>query len=124
MTTTSEDLQGAVKTGEYLDEQPVPQMPILERGKFYDSIAPNGEKVIVMLEGTWIDFGTNVQTLRQALSNAAKKLKEAEIGEKILLARLADVQNRLDNLRAIRRDEKRPEVEAALGMSPNQATQG
>lgn len=123
---TEPTLEQVVEAGRVLDEQPVPpreQFPVLERGKVYESVGPNGEKVNIMTEETWTDFGTNMQSLRQAVSHLSKKVKENEIGEKILLARLTDVQNRLENLRAIRREEKRPEVEAALGITP-QATEG
>jgi hypothetical protein len=55
-----------------------------------------------------------MQSLRQAVSHLSRKLKEAEISEKVLLARLADRETRLENLRAVRRAEKRPEVEALI----------
>lgn len=108
------------------EDQPVPpaQPPQLERGKVYESVGPNGEVVMVMTTETWTDFGTNMQSLRQAVSHLSKKVKENEIGEKILLARLTDVQNRLENLRAIRREEKRPEIEAVLGVNSTPSTQG
>jgi hypothetical protein len=93
---------------------PQPEFPVLERGKVYESIGPKGEKVNIMTDETWTDFGTNMQTLRQALSHTARMLKEAQINEKVLLARLADRETRLENLRAVRRAEKRPEVEALI----------
>lgn len=111
---------------EITEDQPVPpaQPSQLERGKVYESLGPNGEPVVIMTNDTWLDFGTNMQSLRQAVSNLSRKNKEYEIGEKVLLARLTDVQNRLENLRAIRREEKRPEIEAVLGVNSTPSTQG
>lgn len=121
---TEPTLEQVVGAGRVLDEQPVPpreQFPVLERGKVYESVGPNGEKVNIMTEETWTDFGTNMQTLRQAVSHLNRQLKEAHINERVLLARLTDRETRLENLRAVRRAEKRPEVEAMIS-SPNEST--
>jgi hypothetical protein len=104
---------GGVSPHGYCAEH-APASPGPERGKVYDSMGPNGEKLVIMTNDTWTDFGTNMQSLRQAVSHLSRKLKEAEISEKVLLARLADRETRLENLRAVRRAEKRPEVEALI----------
>lgn len=99
------------------DPAPVPP-PQMERGKFYDSLGPSGESIVVMLHDTWLDFGTNYETARSIIRNLTRQLGEAKAGEKAAISRLADVQTRLDNLRAVRRAEKRPEVEKMLGVTP------
>lgn len=110
------DIKDVVSAGAYLDEQPVPSnepvVPALERGKVYESLGPRQEKIMLMTEETWTDFGTNMASLRQALSHMTRKLKEAETDKEVAMRRLTDVTTRLENLRAIRREEKRPEVEA------------
>lgn len=106
-------------------EQPKPT-PMVD-GKYYETSTPTGDKMIVMTEKTWLDFGTNFETARQMIKNLTRKLGEAQAGERSALVRLADVQTRLDNLRAVRRAEKRPEVEAglsAIGITPNDTLQG
>lgn len=106
------------------EDQPKLAPPVLEREKVYESTGPQGEPVVIMLAETWADFGTNVASMRQIISNLSRKLEEAKVSEKVLLARLTDTMTRLDNLRAVRRAEKRPEVEAALGVTSTQATEG
>lgn len=102
--------------------QPAPQ---LERGKVYESLGPNGEKIVIMTPETWEDMGTGMASVRQALSNQSRLLQESKAENKILLTRLSNVTDRLENLRAVRRAEKRPEVEAALNnLSDNPYTQG
>lgn len=100
---------------------PVEPTP-MQDGKYYETLTPDGKKMIVMTEKTWTDFGTNFESARQIIKNLTRQLGEAKAGEKAAISRLADTQTRLDNLRAVRRAEKRPEVEAqlgALGIDPN-----
>jgi len=73
-------------------------------------------RIIVMSEESWGDFGTMLQSLREVAKNQDKRIKEllAEAGGRERV--LADTMQRLDNLRAVRRAEKRPEVEADMNL--------
>lgn len=86
----------------------------LQRGQAYDTTGPNDEPCILMTKDTWVDFGTYVQSIKNVAGKQDSRIKEQNASEKILLARLTDLQARMDNLRAIRRAEKRPEIEALL----------
>lgn len=107
------------------EDQPVPEL-VMERGKVYQS-NPNPEsgapQMVFMTMETWTDTGTYMQSLKNIAASQDKRIKDQNESEKILLARLTDVQNRLDNLRAVRREEKRPEIEALLEMPINTKAQ-
>jgi hypothetical protein len=94
--------------------QPAPQAPNIERGKVYESLGPNGENIVLMTNETWVDFGTNVESIRQIARNRDRLLHEEKGKTASLEIQLADARRRLENLRAIRRQEKRPEVERAV----------
>jgi hypothetical protein len=73
-------------------------------------------RIIVMSEESWGDFGTKMETARQILKAQDQKIKTM-IAEGNARDRVnADLLSRLDALRAIRRAEKRPEVEADLNL--------
>lgn len=81
----------------------------IELGKTYDSTGPDGEPIVIMLKETWTNLGTYIESQRQIMSNQDKRLKDVlEINE--------EISRRLENLRAIRREEKRPEVESFLNI--------
>lgn len=93
-------------------DQPAPAK--LEHGNVYSSKGPSGEDVVIMLLDTWTDFGTNLESLRAIARKQDTNLKEVK-AENTMLAKLAaDDRMRLENLRAVRRAEKRSEIEALL----------
>ena len=86
------------------------------KGKVYVMDTSVEQRIIVMSEESWGDFGTMLQSLREIAKNQDKRIKEllAEAGGRERV--LADTMQRLDNLRAVRRAEKRPEVEADMNL--------
>lgn len=88
--------------------------PPMERGKVYESTGPRKERIAIMTFESWEDMGTGIETLRQALSNQKRLKDEAINNYEVAMRRLTDVTTRLENLRAVRRAEKRPEVEQEL----------
>lgn len=92
-------------------------MPPIERGKVYESLGPRGEKLVLMTDETWVDMGTNIESIRQFARNRDRLLNEEKGNSASLEIQLADARRRLENLRAIRRAEKRPEVEKAFNMT-------
>ena len=99
-----------------------PEQPVstLERGKVYDSLGPNGEKISIMLYETWVDFGTNYETLRAIAKKQDQNLREVKAENTMLAKIAADDRTRLENLRAVRRAEKRPEIEALIDLPTDQ----
>lgn len=91
-----------------------PAAPTMERGQVYDSTGPNAEKIVVMTHETWTDFGTYLESLRSIARKQDTNLKEVKAENAVLVKLAADDRTRLDNLRAVRRAEKRPEIEALM----------
>ena len=89
-----------------------------ENGKYYETTGPSGEKCVIMTEATWLNYGTLLQSFRNIASNQDRRIKELLAENKILTAQHVDTRNRLENLRAVRRAEKRPEVEAMIDFPP------
>lgn len=73
-------------------------------------------RIIVMSEESWGDFGTKMELARRVLKAQDDKIKQmiAENGARDKVN--ADLLSRLEALRAIRRAEKRPEVEKDLNL--------
>jgi hypothetical protein len=63
---------------------------------------------------TYMKQGTLIQSLRSVATNQDKRLKELLNQISVCQSQLKDAQERLDNLRKVRRAEMRPEVEAGL----------
>lgn len=86
------------------------------KDKVYVMDTAHDQRIIIMSEESWADFGTNLQSLRGIAAAQDKRIKEllAESGARERV--LADTMQRLDNLRAVRRAEKRPEVEAGMNI--------
>jgi hypothetical protein len=90
------------------------------KGKVYvmdHTYAPDQKcRIIVMSEDSWGDFGTKFEMARRVLKAQDDKIKtmiaEGNARERVN----ADLLSRLDALRAIRRAEKRPEIEADLNL--------
>jgi hypothetical protein len=73
-------------------------------------------RIIVMSEESWGDFGTKMETARQILRAQDTKIRTMAAEGAARDRVNADLLSRLDALRAIRRAEKRPEVEADLNL--------
>ena len=86
------------------------------KGRVYQLANPVNafQQVVVMSLETYIDTGTLIQSLRGVARDQDKRIKELLAGEQVWAARVAEIQNRLDNLRAVRRSELRPEIEQQL----------
>jgi hypothetical protein len=73
-------------------------------------------RIIAMSEASWGDFGTMMQTMRNILKSQDTKIKtmiaEGQARDRVN----ADLLSRLDALRAIRRAEKRIDVEADMNL--------
>lgn len=72
------------------------------------------QQLVIMSMETYVKQGTLIQSLRQMARNQDNRIKELLGENKVLVDMNARTQTKLDNLRAVRRAEKRPEVEAQL----------
>ncbi len=79
----------------------------IELGKVYDTSGPDNELCVIMLKETWVNLGTYIESQRKIMASQDKTLKDT-------IAANTDLSTRLGNLRAIRREEKRPEIEKEL----------
>jgi hypothetical protein len=95
------------------------------KGRVYQLANPMNafQQVVVMSLDTYVDTGTLIQSLRGVATEQDKRIKELLQGEQVWASRVADLQNRLDNLRAVRRSEMRPEIEQQLLDLPAQYRQ-
>lgn len=95
------------------------------RGKFYGITDPNplhyGDKLIVMSYDTWVDFGTlyeKTKEIGRAQDKSITELKATIAGlqtaNSTLAAHNRDLGERLENLREVRRAEKRVDIEREL----------
>lgn len=101
---------------EITEDQPAPQDWKMEANKVYQSVGPDGTEIAVMSWETWVNMNTGIESLRQALSNQSRLLKEREADYDAAVRRLADVTTRLENLRAVRREELRKDIEGQLNI--------
>lgn len=88
----------------------------MEQNKVYQSIGPDGTEIAVMSWETWINMNTGIESLRQALGNQSKLAAEKSAEYDAAVRRLADVTTRLENLRAVRREELRKDIEDQLNI--------
>lgn len=85
------------------------------KGKVY-VMDSHGERIIIMSEESWGEFGTRQETMRRLLKAQDDKIKTM-VAENAARDRVnADLLSRLDALRAIRRAEKRIDVEADMNL--------
>ena len=86
------------------------------KGRVYQLANPMNafQQIVVMSLDTYTDTGTLIQSLRGVARDQDKRIKELLEENKIWSARVAEALNRLDNLRAVRRSELRPEIEGQL----------
>ena len=88
------------------------------RGKYYRLPDPihAGDELVVMSMITWVDFGTDMETLRRGGVAASKQVQEL-IGEKQILAmQAADFKSRLEAVQEARRKEKRKAAYTETGV--------
>lgn len=79
----------------------------LERGQYYDTTGPIGEPCVIMTRETWLDYGTLVEKQRSTMQDQDKRIKE-------LLEEYQSLLQSHNNLRDVRRAEKRPDIEGSL----------
>jgi hypothetical protein len=90
------------------------------KGKVYQLANPASplQQICVMGMDTYMETGTLIasqqQMLAQMLAKQDARIKELLADEQVWSARVAEVTNKLENLRAVRRSEMRPEVEDGL----------
>lgn len=70
--------------------------------------------VVVMSKETWLNHGTSFETLRVIARKQTKKVMELTSQLAVEQLRLKDVTDRLENLRAVRRAEKRVDLEKEM----------
>lgn len=87
-----------------------------ERGKFYGVNDPvfQTEMLCVMTMETWTDVGTNIEQSKRVMAAQSKKIAELMATNQALAAQVNDATERLNNLRTVRRAEKRQELEGEL----------
>lgn len=101
---------------EITEDQPAPQNWKMEANKVYQSIGPDGTEIAVMSWDTWVNMNTGIESLRQALSNQSRLAAEGRAEYDAAIRRLSDVTARLENLRAVRREELRADIEDQLNI--------
>jgi hypothetical protein len=80
------------------------------------------QQLVIMSMESYMQQGTLIQSLRAVAANQDKRIKELLNQIAVCQSQLRDAQERLENLRAVRRSEKRPEVEAMLDLPPGYFT--
>jgi uncharacterized lipoprotein YddW (UPF0748 family) len=74
------------------------------------------QQLAVMSMDTYMKTGTLIESQRQMMRKQDDRIKELLALNQILAAEAADARSRLENLRAVRKAEKRPEVEALFDL--------
>ncbi len=83
-------------------------------GNVYVMDMPDKVRVIVMLEQTWVDFGTRQTTMIQLLGEQDARIKELLAETAVARQMASDAMTRLENIRHARRQEIRSRVEPEL----------
>lgn len=97
-----------------------PQGPPL-KGKVYsfDHNHQDGQvRIIVMSEESWGTFGTKMEEMRKILRAQDQKIRDMAAEGNARERVNADLLSRLDALRAVRRAEKRIDIEAEIANTP------
>lgn len=82
---------------------------------------PLQQLAIMSMEG-YVKMGTILQSLRAVAREQDKKIKELIAENKVLVELEAKTRSRLENLRAVRKAEKRPEIEQLIEMPAGYAS--
>jgi hypothetical protein len=87
-------------------------------GRAYQMANPANplQQLVIMSMESYMQQGTLIQSLRSVAANQDKRIKELLNQIAVCQSQLRDAQERLENLREVRRAEKRPEVEAMLDL--------
>lgn len=86
-----------------------------ERGMIYGVNDPihQGDRLVVMLNDTWLDYGTQGEAMRRQLEEAIQAGKRLKVAYDTAIAELASLREKHENLK---RAEKRRR-KAALGFT-------
>jgi hypothetical protein len=74
------------------------------------------QQLVIMSKECYMKQGTLIQSLRNVARNQDRRLKEVLNQLTACQAQLADAEDRLNNLRTVRRNEMRPIVESSLDL--------
>ena len=84
-----------------------PAAPAIVDGQYYQTAGPNGEDCVIMTRKTWLDYGTLLEAQRLANKKLDDRVRE-------LVEECNHHLTSLQNLRDVRRSEKRAELEGSL----------
>ena len=83
-------------------------------GNVYVMDTSHGQHIVAMLYETWVNFGTNLEAMRQMLGKQDARIKEL-VAENALSKQVAtDAMTRLENIRHVRRNELRERIEGQV----------
>jgi hypothetical protein len=72
------------------------------------------QRIIVMSEGSWQDFATRQESMRQMLQKQDDRIKELLAENAVAKQVAADATTRLENIRHVRRNEMRSRIEGQV----------
>ena len=95
-----------------------------QRGRYYVTDDNFGGQMVICSHDTWVDFGTTLESLRQMAAAQDKRIKE--LLAQVAAAGLAsqESERRLENLREVRRNEKRADIEGGIILSTSLPMKG
>lgn len=81
------------------------------RGRYYGTNGPTGDRIVIMSEETWTDFGTTLESIRRVAKTQDSRIREliAQVAQE--QGKAAEAEDRLNALRDVRRAEKRADFE-------------
>jgi hypothetical protein len=79
----------------------------MKTGEYYDTMGPSGEACVMMTRETWLNYGTLLEKMRETAKKQDERIRE-------LVDESSHFQTSLQNLRDVRRNEKRAEIEGGL----------
>lgn len=85
-----------------------------QRGLTYGTPDPihQGDMLVVMLNDTWLDYGTMVEKMRRDLKAALEAGEKLKVSYDTAIKELADLRTRYENLRAA--EKRRRQVSMGL----------
>lgn len=81
------------------------------RGRYYGMMSQHDQRIVVMSEESWNDFGTTLESYRRTAKTQDSRIKELVAQIAMEQGKVADAVDRLNALRDVRRSEKRAELE-------------
>lgn len=91
------------------DKPVFPDVPAVD-GEFYGILMRDGQRIVSMTEQTWNNFGTTLESLRRVAAAQDQRIKELLAQVVSEQATRADMLDRLNALRDVRRAEKRADI--------------